>query len=128
MVCVTDDERRAAASLLRSFADGGMWGEFIDYCSSAGPSRLADLIEPSCDATATHTDATATRDVSQTRRSDVDRDALLAIADYACPPWYEEPCETCPSTEENCKNFCFEYALWDTARRIREACGVMEDD
>ena len=44
-------------------------------------NRLADLIEPGCDATATHTDDTATRDVSQCRRSDVDRDALLALAD-----------------------------------------------
>ena len=43
-------------------------------------NRLADLIEPSCDAAATHTDATATRDVSQCRRSDVDRDALMALA------------------------------------------------
>ena len=111
MARVTDDERRAAASLLRSFADGGMWGEFNDYCSSAGPSRLADLIDPD-------------EGHSAGAGKSCDRDALLAIADDACPPWYEEPCETCPSTEENCRNFCFEYALWDTARRIRELLGV----
>ena len=62
-------------------------------------NRLADLIEPdttsdttkpaedttktptSSDTTATHTDASATCDVSQSCRSDVDRGALLVLAD-----------------------------------------------
>ena len=89
-------------------------------------AALADLIDPD-----TTTDTTKDTTKSQTislSPSLCDRDALLAIADDACPPWYEEPCETCPSTEENCRNFCFEYALWDTARRIREVFGVTEDD
>ena len=119
MVCVTDDERRAAASLLRSFADGGMWGEFIDYCSSAGPSRLADLIEPSCDASATVTDASATRDVSQMRRSDVDRDALLALA--GCVGKMGEDYDKIGA-------FGLSITFGAIADRIREACGATEDD
>lgn len=114
MVCVTDDERRAAASLLRSFADGGMWGEFIDYCSSAGPSRLADLIEPSCDAS-------ATRDMSQTRRSDVDHEALLAIADEM------DIYTRCPD-DDRCGKQMPPLVIHYFAHRIREACGETQDD
>lgn len=42
----TNEERRAAVSLLREFADNGLWGEFSDWANSAGPTRIADLIEP----------------------------------------------------------------------------------
>ena len=94
----TDDERRRVAERLRSFVTDdsvyadvdacrvlhsiGLYYKDIDriYFSGFDVAHLADLIEPSCDAAATHTDATATRDVSQCRRSDVDRDALMALA------------------------------------------------
>lgn len=62
----------------------------------------------SSDTTSTHTDVTATCDVSQSRRSDVDREALLALAedmDELCGPWHD----------------CGEHY----ARLIREACGVV---
>ena len=43
---VDNNERRAVAKLMRWFADEGRWGEFVEYCHKAGPTRMADLIEP----------------------------------------------------------------------------------
>ena len=130
----TDDERRRVAERLReckSHVDGAGWFWLIDEVAGAhivasseerlksGANRLADLIEPtptSSDTTATHTDATATCDVSQSRRSGVDREALLAL------------------TEEMTRHttVCREYSrdveamLIDAwVSRIREACGVV---
>ena len=120
-------ERREVARKLRGYVDmpDGWWQEtlphfYIEKCvfgdlTRHGEdelfSRLADLIEPGCDAAATHTDATATRDVSQCRRSDVDRDALLALAEEM----------------ENVRSG-YTAKAWFTfnARRIREALGVSE--
>ena len=76
-------------------------------------ARLADLIEPSCDAAATRTDATATRDVSQCRRSDVDRDALLALADEM-----DHTDSEVGWTDDALPHF---------ARRIRQELGVSDD-
>ena len=100
MSMATDDERREVARRLRKatglteFAEvlGFDWTDDSDWGWKDVSNLVADLIEPSCDASATHTDATATRDVSQCRRSDVDRDALLALADEmndACPDLVE---------------------------------------
>ena len=85
----TDTERREVARRLRKaiglteFAEvlGFNWTDDSDWGWQDVSNLVADLIEPSCDAAATHTDVTATCDVSQCRRSDVDRDALLALAD-----------------------------------------------
>lgn len=43
---VDNNERRAVAKLMRWFADEGRWDEFAEYCHKAGPTRMADLIEP----------------------------------------------------------------------------------
>lgn len=78
---------------------------------------LADLIEPICDTAATHTDATATRDVSQCRRSDVDREALLALAD-------DMDRHADMAAGHIAYAARFDFAGW--ARRIREALGEGE--
>lgn len=41
-----DDYRSAVVHLLREFSDKGLYDEFGDWCHSCGPSKLADLIEP----------------------------------------------------------------------------------
>ena len=92
--------------------------------------RLADLIEPptqcpyyhsdrhycsvhedmasvDCDTSATHTDAPATLYLSQMRRSDIDREALLALAD---------------ELEEETGSVCG-VCMGKAARRIRKALG-----
>lgn len=128
---ISDDERHEVARRLRyvekhaipdaRISDNPMTVEFIaaavfyDLPYVRGLfARLADLVEPSCDAAATHTDATATRDVSQRRRSYVDRDALLALADEldseGLDGWASGPVGT-----------------GRYARRIREALGVFDD-
>ena len=93
---ISDDERREVARRLRGQAkklgpnmDAPEFAHYtadvidVNECMTwyEMELRLADLIDPSCDAAAAHTDATATRDVSQGRRSDVDRDALLELAE-----------------------------------------------
>ena len=98
----TDDERRRVATALRATSRryaSELWSKHnalhaydevrrVLYGSHGAPKslcelfdRLADLIEPTCDATATHTDASATCGVSQSRRSGVDREELLELAD-----------------------------------------------
>ena len=105
MVRVTDDERREVAERLRALSG-------LDYCKdpryavglasdAAGADhsngyswdkllyRLADLIDPDCDASATHTDASATRDMSQNCRDAVvcDRDMLyVTYSRSTCGP------------------------------------------
>ena len=89
MSTISTEERREVATRLRKaiglteFAEalGFDWTDDSDWGWNDVSNLVADLIESSCDAAATHTDATATCDVSQCRRSDVDRDALLALAD-----------------------------------------------
>ena len=85
-------------------------------------ARLADLIEPSCDAAATRTDATATRDVSQCRRSDVDRDALLALAEEI-EAGFRLECSTGPA---HMVVDLVNIEMGKLAHRIREACGEVE--
>lgn len=122
---VTDDERREVARRLRAIEpDGfssyseehefvekalGIWDDYDKFLWHV----VADLIEPSCDAAATHTDATATRDVSQCRRSDVDREALLALAD-----------DVDGAADDSGGFEPLAGMLRDIARCIREACGV----
>ena len=133
----TDDERREVARRLRkarverynSILNGIHLGHIVGVCAQivsphedqvrAAADRLADLIEPSCDAAATNTDATATRDVSQCRRSDVDRDALLALADEL---QFEQ--EFGNTDYESVSKLCDQ--MDDCARRIRDALGVSE--
>ena len=86
----TNEERRRVAEALRAKyrerTEGRTFGpqclemqyeaylRDLESCLPDGESMftvLADLIEPSCDASATRTDATATRDVSQSRRDTV---------------------------------------------------------
>ena len=115
---ISDAERREVATRLRKaiglteFAEalGFDWTDDSDWGWNDVSNLVADLIESSCDAAATHTDATATCDVSQCRRSDVDRDALLALAD---------------EMEEGDVTYLVstQYVLDEYARRIREACG-----
>ena len=79
--------------------------------------RLADLIDPSRDASATHTDASATvTDTSAT----CDRDALLALADEL---------QGYADGAASAEGFPYVNAgdLWAYADRIREACGVTGD-
>ena len=84
----TDDERRRVARNVReNYIRGGMGcrtASTYNIALAVGIvpemlvediefwNRLADLIDPDCDASATHTDVTTTREVSQSRRSDVD--------------------------------------------------------
>ena len=119
----TDDERRKVARRLRKaiglteFAEvlGFNWTDDSDWVWNDVSNLVADLIEPSCDAAATHTDATATRDVSQCRRSDVDREALLALA------------EDVDGAADDSGGFePLAGMLRDIARRIREALGVTD--
>lgn len=82
----TDDERRRVAAKLREYAswddegclvDCQEWGESVLNLLDCGDTEgenyaaLAALIDPDCDASATHTDGSATCDMSQSRRSDV---------------------------------------------------------
>lgn len=123
----TDDERRRVAERLReckSHVDGAGWFWLIDEVAGAhivasseerlksGANRLADLIEPtptSSDKLRHYSDTTATCDVSQSRRSGVDREALLALAEGLCDGY--------PYGLSH-------GGLEQLARRIREACGV----
>lgn len=121
----TDDERREVARKLREHVDlpddwraetysvfyveKRVFGDVERHRESESSARLAELIESGCDASATNTDAAATRDVSQCRRSDVDRDALPALADEM---------ENARSGYTAKARFTFD------ARRIREALGV----
>lgn len=43
---IDNEYRSAVVRLLREFSDGGLYGEFSDWCHSCGPGKLADLIEP----------------------------------------------------------------------------------
>ena len=127
-----DDERRLVAERLRSLRNEGggvtsinhgylwslLWAASGEELSGSYPNdwferfcaRLADLIEPVCDASATHADTSATREVSQSRRSDVDREALLALAD---------------ELEQETGSVCG-VCMGKTARRIRESVGEVE--
>ena len=124
MSTISTEERREVATRLRKaiglteFAEalGFDWTDDSDWGWNDVSNLVADLIESSCDAAATHTDATATCDVSQCRRSDVDRDALLALADELGreADWRAEKYGRLYGSER----------LWSAARRIREALGV----
>ena len=121
---ISDTERREVARRLRELRGGWSSGECYytiihelglpdtsrEDGGAALYARLADLIEPGCDASATHTDDTATRDVSQCRRGDVDRDALMALADEM--------------DAEGLNGWAGPVNVGEYARRIREACGV----
>ena len=90
-----EEERRAAAERLRAEIGWGMsWpgtqrlsvilgveGMYETGWEGRFLGRLADLIDPGCDASATHTDASTTRDMSQNCRDAVvcDRDMLYVI-------------------------------------------------
>lgn len=94
-------------------------------------NRLADLIDPDtttdttktaedttkyvCDASATVIDTSATRDVSQSRRGGIDRDALLALAD-----------DVDGAADDSGGFEPLAGMLRDIARCIREACGEAE--
>ena len=117
---ISDAERREVAARLRKaiglteFAEalGFDWTDDSDWVWNDVSNLVADLIEPSCDAS-------ATRDVSQCRRSDVDRDALLALADEM------EEFGNLPVKHPGIRvlhNDDFSREL-GYARRIREACG-----
>ena len=93
----TDEERRRVARNVReNYIRGGMGcrtASTYNIALAVGIvpemlvedielwNRLADLIDPDCDASATHTDVTATREVSQSRRSDVDREACGEVSE-----------------------------------------------
>lgn len=97
-------------------------------------NRLADLIDPDtttdttktaedttkyvCDASATVIDTSATRDVSQSRRGGIDRDALLALADEMLSTSIEI------SSVDSIRPLEAAYLIQGYARRIREALGV----
>lgn len=145
----TDDERRRVAERLRRLVEDdsvyatvdachvlyaiGLYYKDVDriYFSGYDVARLADLIDlgtaegpTSSDTTATHTDATATCDVSQSRRSDVDRGALLALAeDVEEAAAMATVMATVMDASEGYKLLA--GLLLDIARRIREACGVV---
>ena len=137
---VSDDERREVAERLREIElsksgyvawwkiakalklkqlDGWFGWEKFDPDSA---KRLADLIEPVRDASATHTDATATRDVSQCRRSDVDRDALLELADEM-----DRDGRVQRERQKAGEQWLIDgLDVIEYARRIREACGMVD--
>ena len=129
MSMATDDERREVARRLRKatglteFAEvlGFDWTDDSDWGWKDVSNLVADLIEPSCDASATHTDATATRDVSQCRRSDVDREALLALAEDVT-----EAAAMATAVDASKSAEMLAELLLDIARRIREALGVQD--
>lgn len=116
----TNDDRARVAQALREM-ETPTWPTLTEAVMGhvAGREkvveRLADLIEPSCDATATVTDTSATRDVSQSRRSDVDRGALLALADEM----EEDACWEVQSPGD----VSGAWKLKDACDRIREALG-----
>ena len=142
-----DERRRVAEKLREyaSWDDEGClvdcqeWGESVLNLLGCGDTEgecyeaLADLIEPprQCphyhsdrhycsvheDMAAVDCDASATRDVSQTRRSDVDHEALLAIADEM------DIYTRCPD-DDRCGKQMPPLVIHYFARRIREACGV----
>lgn len=137
----TDDERRRVAAALRDAAPYDTMHDDVDvgrvlhclglhyvdidrlnFCGH-DVNRLADLIEPaptSSDATATHTDASATCDMSQSRRDTVacDRDALLALADEMGNPIKQAVWNQTAGVRR-------EHIMEEYARRIREALGVV---
>lgn len=110
---VTNDDRRRVARALRHYAhsdiDGGLLPSLKDAAEIAGGTwrtlfiRLADLIDPGLTEVNGGDD-----EVNEANGAEVDRDALLAIADRleAMPPGY-----TAKGWGE-----CI-------ARLIREACG-----
>ena len=127
MSTISTAERREVAARLRKaiglteFAEalGFDWTDDSDWGWKDVSNLVADLIEPSCDAAATHTDATATRDVSHSCRSGVDRHALLALAE-----------EMQGYADGAASEYGYPYVnagyLWSYADRIREALGVSE--
>lgn len=136
MVCVTDDERRDVARSLRRMAakHDGVAGVILEnrlglesderflygsVFTSESVERLADLIDadttaPKSDASATVTDASATLGMSQTRRSGVDRHALLKLADRI-----QHHADNAAGHSAYAARF--DLAGW--AEVIREACG-----
>lgn len=87
------------------------------------------IIEPSCDASATHTDAPATCDVSQCRRSDVDRDALLALTDEIDRSALEllKTNDLDPNRKRRAMRREHAQDLMAASSRIREALGVSDE-
>lgn len=135
----TDDERRRVAERLReckSHVDGAGWFWLIDEVAGAhivasseerlksGANRLADLIEPtptSSDKLRHYSDTTATCDVSQSRRSGVDREALLALAEEM-----ERDGRVQRERQKAGERWFIDgLDVMEYARRIREACGVV---
>lgn len=127
-MATNDEKRRVAAELRGSIPDGNfpkgkkgwsvlyltLFGHYMPNQRSAMTyrevaSKLADLIDPD-----TTTDTTKSRDVT----TKCDRDALLALAD-------EMEIDGAGALDDGdwCKPLLVEYA-----RRIREACGVTQDD
>ena len=114
---VTDDERREVAARLRELRPGACFDDVYEALGAYGPSPyesrglsatefarlLADLIEPPCD-----------------------RDALRALADEMEAGPRRERCPVAPDCSE-CTGHCSERLSEYYARRIREACGVVEE-
>lgn len=105
---VDNNERMAVAKLMRWFADEGRWGEFVEYCHKAGPTRMADLIDPDCED--------GRYEGLRTVRP-VDRDALLALADEMDHPIKQAVWNQTAGVRR-------EHIMAEYARRIREALGL----
>lgn len=134
----TSDERRRVAQALREM-ETPTWPTLTEAVMGHAATRdkvvgrLAELIERDtttdttktvedttkhvCDATATVTDTSATRDMSQSCRSDIDRDALMALAE-------EMDRHADMAAGHVAYAARFDFAGW--ARRIREALGVQD--
>lgn len=110
MGVVTNDERRDVAGLLRSFADKGMWGEFSDWTNDAGPTRIADLIDP---------DTTSYRAKTGEDTTKADREALLLLADEI-----ERKSNDGTRDPDPMRPLATSLDLFGYARRIRDACGL----
>ena len=112
---VTDDERRRVAAALRAYAETPAPWHLADVLDNVLNEtgdhdkivRLADLIEPNCDREAL---LALTRTLEEFDRPEMD-DCTR------CPVERADECAT-GSTCQNMARWC--------ARRIREACGVIE--
>lgn len=119
----TSDERARVARALREM-EKPTWPTLTEAVMGHVATRekvverLADLIEPSCDASATVTDASATRGMSQTCRS-VDRHALLKLADRI-----QHHADNAAGHSAYAARF--DLAGW--AEVIREACSSVQED
>lgn len=136
MACVTDDERRRVAEMLRMSDERDAAGfdcllaevvrgrEFCEapceHCHGRLLDELADLIEPTPKSTdKAPTDSRpncGTAEVPTSQVPKCDREALLALADEM-----EFDGAGALDDEDWCKPLLVEYA-----RRIREACGEVE--